>query len=69
MVISNRPISETCAIYKKTKTNGDETEVIAYDKRDAAYLKMLKLDCLGLKTMQIVADTLDLINEKEIKNE
>ena len=68
MVISNRPISETCAIYKKTKTNGDETEVIAYDKRDAAYLKMLKLDCLGLKTMQIVSDTLDLINERESKN-
>lgn len=60
MVISNRPISDTCAIYKKVKTNGEATEVIAYDKRDAAYLNMLKLDCLGLKTMQIIADTLEL---------
>lgn len=62
MVISNRPISDTCAIYKRKKTNGDETEVIAYDKRDAAYLNMLKLDCLGLSTMTIVSDTLSMID-------
>ena len=61
MVLSNTPISETCAIYKKTKTNGDEAEVIAYDKRDASYLQMLKLDCLGLKTMTIVADVIDMV--------
>ena len=68
MVISNRPISETCAIYKKTKTNGDETEVIAYDKRDAAYLKMLKLDCLGLKTMQIISDVLDMVPDLSLND-
>ena len=61
MVISNTPISDTCAIYKRTKSNGEGTEVIAYDKRDAAYLNMLKLDCLGLSTMTIVADTLSMI--------
>ena len=65
MVISNEPISETCAIYKRVKSNGDGTEVIAYDKRDAAYLNMLKLDCLGLLTMTIIADTIDFVNEKE----
>lgn len=63
MVISNTPISDTCAIYKRTKTNGDEAEVIAYDKRDAGYLRMLKLDCLGLKTMQIVSDVLDMVGD------
>lgn len=67
MVISNAPISDTCAIYKKEKSNGDEAEVIAYDKRDAEYLNMLKLDCLGLLTMTIVADTLDLVNKREQK--
>lgn len=63
MVISNTPISDTCAIYKRTKTNGDQAEVIAYDKRDASYLKMLKLDCLGLKTMTIVSDVIDMVDD------
>ena len=66
MVISNKPISETCAIYKRMKSNGDETEVIAYDKRDAAYLKMLKLDCLGLLTMTIVAHVIDMVPELDL---
>lgn len=63
MVISNLPISETCAIYEHTKSDGESAEVIAYDKRDAEYLNMLKLDCLGLLTMTIVADTISLVNE------
>lgn len=63
MVISNIPISDTCAIYKTTKTNGDEAEVVAFDKRDAAYLNMLKLDCLGLKTMTIVADVIAMSDD------
>lgn len=63
MVISNNPIYHTCAIYKRTKSNGEEAEVIAYDKRDAEYLNMLKLDCLGLLTMTIVADTLKLAGD------
>ena len=36
MVISNDPISETCAIYRRKKSNGDEAEVIAYDDLMAA---------------------------------
>lgn len=63
MVISNDPISDTCAIYEREKTNGDMTEVLAYDKRDSAYLGMLKLDCLGLKTMTIISDTIKSVNE------
>lgn len=63
MVLSNTPISETCAIYKRTKTNGDQAEVIAYDKKDAEYLNMLKLDCLGLKTMTIVSDVIDMVDD------
>lgn len=63
MVLSNIPISDTCAIYKTTKTNGDEAEVVAFDKRDAAYLNMLKLDCLGLKTMTIVGDVIDMVDD------
>ena len=67
MVISNEPIANTCAIYKRSKTNGEEAEVIAYDKRDASYLQMLKLDCLGLKTMTIVADVIDMVPELSLE--
>lgn len=66
MVVSNLPISDTCSIYKRTKSNGDESEVIAYDKRDAGYLRMLKLDCLGLKTMQIVSDTIEMVDSPDL---
>lgn len=68
MVISNKPISETCAIYKRKKSNGDVTEVIAYDKRDAAYLQMLKLDCLGLLTMTIIAHVIDMVDDLTLED-
>lgn len=61
IVISNTPITETCAIYSKKKSNGDAAEVIPYDKKDAEYLGMLKADFLGLSTMGIIGRTLDLI--------
>ena len=67
MVISNTPIADTCAIYKRVKSNGESAEVIAYDKRDASYLQMLKLDCLGLKTMTIVADVIDMVPELSLE--
>ena len=67
MVISNTPIADTCAIYKREKSNGESAEVIAYDKRDASYLQMLKLDCLGLKTMTIVADVIDMVPELSLE--
>lgn len=63
MVLSNTPIYDTCAIYKTAKSNGDDAEVIAFDKRDAAYLNMLKLDCLGLSTMTIIADVIDMVDD------
>lgn len=67
MVLSNSPISETCALYKRSKTNGEEAEVIAYDKRDASYLQMLKLDCLGLKTMTIINDVIEMVDELSLE--
>lgn len=52
-VISSEPIPDVCAIYTKTKGSGRHTEraqVIPYEKRDAEYLGMLKMDFLGLTT-------------------
>jgi DNA polymerase-3 subunit alpha len=53
MVISNTPITDTCATYTKT-TAGVETTVVAFDKKDSKYLGFLKLDILGLSTMNVI---------------
>lgn len=53
VVISNVPITDVCATYAK-ETNGRMYDVLAYDKKDAEYLGMLKADFLGLKTMGMI---------------
>ena len=59
LVISNTPITETCAVYSK-ESNGRMVSVVAYDKKDAEYLGMLKADFLGLKTMGAIGIALDI---------
>lgn len=61
LVISNRPIPEFCAMYRRTK-DGVSSEVIAYDKKDASYLGFLKQDILGLTTMGMVGHALNMID-------
>lgn len=61
-VISSDPIPNVCAIYAKTKGTGRNRElaqVIPYEKRDAEYLGMLKMDFLGLTTMGMLGLCLD----------
>ena len=56
-VIATDPIPEVCAIYTKEKGTGRNrvlAQVIPYDKRDAEYLNMLKMDFLGLTTMGMI---------------
>lgn len=60
IVISNNPISDTCAVYTR-ETSGGERSVLAYDKKDAEYLGMLKMDFLGLSTMGMISIALGLI--------
>lgn len=59
LVISNTPITDTCAVYTR-QSNGREVSVVAYDKKDAEYLGMLKADFLGLKTMGAIGIALDI---------
>lgn len=62
LVISNAPITDTCAVYTREKANSDQpVTVIAYDKKAAEYLGMLKADFLGLSTMGMIGIALDLI--------
>lgn len=61
-VISSDPIPNVCAIYSKNKGTGRNTEiaqVIPYEKRDAEYLGMLKMDFLGLTTCGMLGLCLD----------
>lgn len=60
LVISTTPIREVSAIYTQRK-EGVERRGIAFDKRDAEYLGVLKLDILGLKTMGLITDVLGWI--------
>lgn len=60
LVISNKPITDSCAVYTR-ESAGRTAEVIAYDKKDAAYLGFLKQDILGLSTMGMIGHALDMI--------
>lgn len=60
LVVSNDPISKTCALVTK-KVNGHPRTVVAYDKKDAEYLGMLKADFLSLSTLGAIGHTLDMI--------
>lgn len=60
IVISNKPISDTCAMYQR-EVKGNTVQVLAYDKKDAEYLGMLKMDFLGLSTMGMIANALETI--------
>lgn len=60
IVISNNPISDTCAMYER-EVKGELRSVLAYDKKDAEYLGMLKMDFLGLSTMGMINIALGII--------
>ena len=60
LVISNTPITDSCATYTKT-TAGVETTVVAFDKKDSKYLGFLKLDILGLSTMNVIAKAAEFV--------
>lgn len=63
MVISNTPITDVCAVYSKENSKGQQVEVIPYDKRDAEYLGILKLDVLGLTTALAMQDVVEMVPE------
>lgn len=60
IVISNAPITDTCAVYTRI-TDGEEVSVIAYDKKDGEYVGMLKADFLGLSTMGMIGLAINMI--------
>lgn len=62
IVISNSAITDTCAMYEReVGKDKHRVSVVAYDKKDAEYLGMLKADFLGLSNMGMVGRALGLI--------
>jgi DNA polymerase-3 subunit alpha len=65
LVISNAPVTDTCALYtREVGKHKQNVSVIPYDKKDAEYLGMLKADFLGLATMGMIGIALDIIGMK-----
>ena len=64
-VISNDPITDTCAMYtREVGKHKQLLSVVAYDKKDSEYLGMLKADFLGLATMGMIGIALGIIGMK-----
>jgi DNA polymerase-3 subunit alpha len=63
LVVSQDPISATCATYER-EVRGHKVDILAYDKKDAEYLNMLKMDFLGLSTMGMIDIALRMIGMK-----
>lgn len=55
MVIGSAPLNEFTATYQR-EIDGQIRWGIAYDKRDATYLGLLKIDVLSLHTMGMIAE-------------
>lgn len=61
LIVSTSPLTGLCAMYAHKSGDGKrDLKVLSLDWRDAEYLGMLKLDALGLTTMNVVATACEL---------
>ncbi len=60
VVISNKPIVNSIALFKE---QGSEFAATQAEKECAEYIGLLKMDLLGLKTLTVVQNALNLIKE------
>jgi len=68
IVTSNRSLSEIAPIETRKDTQGDgRIPVVAVDMEQAAEIGLIKIDALGLKTLTVIKDTLDMIESRHGK--
>lgn len=60
VVISNDPITESVPLQKNTK---DESVMTQFPMKQLEKLGLLKMDFLGLRTLTVIRDTVDMIRE------
>lgn len=66
VVIADRPLSDYAPIETRKPTGSDERiEVVGLDKNECEYLGLIKMDLLGLKTLSVVDDAVNLIRENK----
>ena len=67
VVVAKEPISKYAPMETRSDTNdkvSGRVPVVAYDMDQAADIGLIKLDALGLKTLSVVKDTLDIIKDR-----
>ena len=67
VVVAKEPISKYAPMETRSDTNdkvSGRIPVVAYDMEQAADIGLIKLDALGLKTLSVVKDTIDIIQQR-----
>lgn len=65
MVVSSVPLSEVCPVESRKETGQDERSIVtAFDMEDAEAVGLIKIDILGLKTVSVIKDCLEMIKRR-----
>lgn len=65
LVVANQPLTEGAAVYtREDSKTGLMRNVVSFDKYDADYINALKIDALGLTTMNVIARCLAMVDMK-----
>ena len=68
VVTSKEPIFKYAPLETRSTTGSDERiPVVAVDMEEAEKIGLIKIDALGLKTLSVINDTLDIIEERNGK--
>ena len=69
VVTSKQPIFKFAPMETRTSPgNKERIPVVAVDMGEAERIGLIKIDALGLKTLSVLRDTLDIINERHKKD-
>lgn len=64
VVVADRPIADYAPIETRKQTGGTERiETVALDKNECESLGLIKMDLLGLKTLTVIEDAINLIRK------
>lgn len=66
VVVADRPIADYAPIETRKQAGSDtRIEVVALDKNECESLGLIKMDLLGLKTLTVIEDAINLIKENQ----
>ena len=71
VVVAKEPISSFAPIETRSDSSDSvsgRVPVVAYDMDQAAEIGLIKFDVLGLKTLSVIKDTIEIIKDRQKKN-